>query len=187
MGTFAANVSASQYKLEVALIYKLAKFVHWPAPVNHKPDFGVCVLGNPQMKPALMILAQRKLKSKPIKISQIKYSEQATEQCQVIFIDPSRQAFLKYIFQQLKDKPVLLLSTSQGFAEEGGMIEFSIQSKPIQFVVNLAKIKQAGLEVSAPLLKLATVIEWNISRKHQLRILMWSQLYARAFQRNFAG
>lgn len=162
----AQGIFASDYKFEVALIYKLSKFVHWPEAVENNlfnNQFGICVLGNADLAKQLLILKKRTIKSYPIYIYNLNYSDEVKTQCQVVFIDPSRKAFIHVIVNHLQNKPTLTLSTLANFAASGGMIEFTTHSKPIGFTINLHKIKESELEINSALLKMATLVSTKLS------------------------
>jgi len=153
------SCSSDDYKLEVALIYKISKFVYWPNGVTNNllnDHFGVCVLGNESLTEKLAILKKRKIKSFPVEVYSINYSDEINSQCQVLFIDPSRKAFIEVILKQLESQAILTLSTFPGFAESGGMIEFNSKMDSIGFTINLDKIKYADLDINSALLNFAT-------------------------------
>jgi hypothetical protein len=45
---------------------------------------------------------------------------------------------------------VLTVGESRNFAEDGGMIGFSIEENKVRFAINLAAVNGAKLKVSAP-------------------------------------
>jgi hypothetical protein len=57
-----------------------------------------------------------------------------------------------------RTKPILTVSELPGFAESGGMIELYQMDDRIRFKVNLQSIREAGLELSSSLLKLAVIV-----------------------------
>jgi hypothetical protein len=149
-----------EYKLKAALIYKLSKFVEWPAPAaTGKPrTFGICLLGEDAFGAALDALEGRKAAGQPIRVQRFSQSEAIDSGCQMLFISESKQAFLGSILQNLQQQPILTLGDTKGFAEQGGMIQFTRGRKRIGFKINLESTKQSGLKIAAPLLELATII-----------------------------
>ena len=113
----------SNYQLEVALIYKIAKFIYWPDETNKQmsPEyFNICVLQNLDIYSALNVLRSRTIKSLPIKISHYDFSSEVSSQCRILFIPSSRKPYLQLIFKQLKNNSILTLSTLPDFAKQGG-------------------------------------------------------------------
>ena len=158
-----------EHKLEAALIYKISKFVFWPKEAPIQGAFGICILGSSSMFDSLAILKKRTIKKYPIKTYLLNFSKEVDKKCQILFVDPSRKAFVKIIVKQLdalnkNQQAILTLSTLPNFAKQGGMIEFSIDKKPISFYVNLAQTKKATFEISSTLLKIATIVSNEVSK-----------------------
>ena len=150
-----------EYKLKTALIYKISKFIEWPgvAGVDKPQSFGVCLLGEDNFRSALDALEEKTIQGLPIQIYRFSQSDSVTSDCQVLFISESKQAFLQSIIDKLRSKPILTLGDTSKFAEQGGMIQFTYGSQRIGFNINLGRTKEAGLEIAAPLLQLAKIIE----------------------------
>jgi hypothetical protein len=149
-----------EYKLKAALIYKLSKFVEWPDPAEAGTvhDFGICVLGEDFFGPALEVLETRETGGLPIRIKYVFQSEGIGTECQVVFVSKSKRAFIRSILKNLGGQPILTLGDTEGFAEQGGMIEFTRGGKHIGFKINLESAERSGLKFAAPLLELATII-----------------------------
>jgi hypothetical protein len=149
-----------EYKLKAALIYKLSKFVEWPDPVGAGSvrNLGICVLGEDFFGPALRVLEKRESGGQPIRIKHVFQSDDIGPDCQVVFISKSKQAFLRSVLNNLGNRPILTLGDTEGFAEQGGIIEFTHVGKRIGFKINLDSAERSGLKIAAPLLELATII-----------------------------
>ena len=153
----AGNVS-SEYKLKAALLYKLTKFVEWPADQQNKKVFGLCVLGDNPFDQLLETLESRKVAKKAISVHYFELSEAVKDDCDLVFISYSKQAFLKSILENLKGKPVLTVGDSNGFSDQGGVIELTSGNR-IGFKINIKRARENGLKIAAPLLQLATIVE----------------------------
>lgn len=157
----AAAPPTAEYKLKAALIYKLSKFVEWPDPLEAGQNgaFGICVLGEDPFGKALDALEARKTGGQPIRVYRFAQSEALDRRCRVVFISESKRPFLRPILQKLRRLPILSLSDMSGFAEQGGIMQFARGKKQIGFKINLQSARQAGLEIAAPLLELATIVK----------------------------
>jgi hypothetical protein len=156
-----AAAPTDEYQLKAALIYKLTKFIEWPEAAEGRAleSFGICLLGDDLFGDSLDALAKRKAKDMPIMIYRHAHSEAIDQRCQILFISDSKQAFLGSILQSLQGRPILTLGDMQGFAERGGILQFTRGKKRIGFLINLESAKQSQLTIAAPLLDLATVIK----------------------------
>ncbi|MBA1445093.1 MAG: YfiR family protein [Gammaproteobacteria bacterium] len=152
---------SAEYKLKAALIYKLSKFVEWPdlTGADKSGSFGICVLGEDVFGSALDALEQRKAAGRTVRVRRFTQSESIGDSCQVVFISKSKRAFMGAILQKLKGRPILTLGDTEGFAEQGGIIEFTRGKKRIGFLINLESARRSGLKIAAPLLDLATVLD----------------------------
>lgn len=152
---------SAEYQLKAALIYKLSKYVTWPGSAFSETSrhFGICVLGEDPFGSALDALEKRRTVNRYIRIYRFARSDDIDQQCQIVFIDASRRAFLQPILQHLRQQPILTASDIHEFAKEGGIMELTRKDKGIGFTINLTRAREAGLEIAAPLLELATIVE----------------------------
>ncbi|MDX2506545.1 MAG: YfiR family protein [Gammaproteobacteria bacterium] len=156
----AAGPVSAEYKLKVALVYKLIRFVEWPQAASGKPPerFGICVLGRDDFGTALDALEERKVGGVPIVIQRFSQSKNIEMQCQLVFISDSKRAFLKPILHAFGERPILTIGDSAKFAEKGGMIQLTSGEKRIGFKINLQRARASSLKIAAPLLQLATIV-----------------------------
>ena len=77
----------------------------------------------------------------------------------MLFISTSEEKHFEQIFQHLKERPVLTVSETPGFAQVGGMVNFVLQDNKVRFEINLQRTREAQLKLSSKLLKLALVID----------------------------
>lgn len=154
-----AGLVSSEYKLKAALIYKLTRFVEWPAEAGSGDSFGICLLGRDDFGSALDALESRTVGDKPIRIQRFVQSEAVNRSCQILFISESKRPFLRTILNSLAHLPLLTIGDVDQFAEKGGMIELTRGRKRIGFRINLQRANRAGLKIAAPLLELATIVE----------------------------
>jgi hypothetical protein len=82
--------------------------------------------------------------------------------CHILFISRSEKERLPALLSQLKGSPVLSVSEIKGFAEQGGMVNLLLANKTVKMEINQSAAEQAGLQISAKLLKLARLV--NSSR-----------------------
>lgn len=156
----AQNPSLPEYKLKVALIYKLTKFITWPEELlNQQGFFGICVLGETNFGKLLKALEQRSVAGQPIRVFQYEQSDEIKSSCSILYISESKQGFVSSIFHNIKDKSILTLADFDRFAELGGIIEFTSRGNKIGFKINQQEAERHQIRISAPLLQLATIVE----------------------------
>ena len=162
----AAETISEEYKIKAALIYKLTRFVEWPAKNgrNTSARFGLCVLGRDDFGSALEVLKGYKVDHAVISIQRFKRSQSINKYCQLVFISDSKQDFFRQIIKTIGKQPILTIGDSPTFAEKGGMIQLSYSDKRIDFKINLQQVKVSGLKIAAPLLEMATIINSSATR-----------------------
>lgn len=149
-----------EYKIKVALIYKLSKFIVWPdhSTNNTGDKFNICLLGEDDFGVALDALAGRKATGRSIQVRRFSQSESISTDCKILFISESKRTFLTPILTSLGRQSILTLSDMEGFAQQGGMIQFTRGKRRIGFKINLASVRQSNIKIAAALLDLATIV-----------------------------
>jgi hypothetical protein len=151
-----AAETAEEYKIKAAFIFKMAKFIEWPA--NSHTNFGLCVLGDDPFGRGLDEFESRKIAGLNIKVRRYNQSTSVDKACHILYISESKRPFLSEILDEFKSHPIVTISDMSNFAEQGGIIELT-SGKKLGFIVNLDSANKAGIKMAAPLLQLATVIK----------------------------
>src|SRR5437588_8475124 len=123
-----ATASPRADELEQAVkaefIERFTRFVDWPSETMHNPEgsFAVCVMGDRPMEPHLARLArERRIKDRPIELRHLKPGSDVNG-CHVLFIAPSERARVKQILARTSGRPILTVGDSEGFAQQGVLI-----------------------------------------------------------------
>ena len=152
----------SEYQVKAAFLFHFAQMVEWPAdrlgPDTRPMIF--CTTGEDGIASALeAIVPGKQIATHPIELRRVS-SKADFHDCHVVFIggrDPQRAI---PIVNRLRDSPVLLVGESEGFAQQGGVIELLLQNNKVRFDINVSAVQRARLKVSSRLLLLArTVID----------------------------
>lgn len=151
--------TVSEHELKLALTYKVAKFVSWPAARESSQSFALCVLGDNPFEGALDGVAGLTVKDRGIDVHQAASLVELAEGCDLVFVSRSEGERLEEILAALAGEPVLTVSDTPGFAARGGIVELEARGSRIGFTINVAAYRRAGLAISSQLLELATLIE----------------------------
>jgi hypothetical protein len=139
-----------EYELKAAILYNLTKFVEWPDSVytDGRAPTVLCILGrNPFGNSLARQLTVRHLESL-----------EAARACQVLYISSSERTYLHQILVAVKGAGVLTVGETSQFAGQGGMVQFTLENKRVQFDINLSAVSRERLKISARLLALARII-----------------------------
>ena len=142
----------SEYDLKATFLSKFARFVTWPevALADSVVPMRIGILGDDPFGDAFdpVIGGGNNVA--------IRYYDAVEDvDCHVLFVSASERRNLKQILTNLKQRSILTVGDVKGFADEGGMINFIVVGNKVRFEINNQAAEQAGLKISARLLKLA--------------------------------
>jgi hypothetical protein len=149
----------AEYQIKAAYLYNFAKFVEWPGSAFSAADapMTICVIGDDPFGGALNALQTKTIKNRKVAIRLLSGTNE-TGGCHVLFISPTETDRMDEILVSLKGRPTLVVGDTERFARRGGMIGFIMERNKVVFEVNEKTSKQAGLQVSSQLLKLARTV-----------------------------
>lgn len=155
----AQPASAPEYEVKAAFIYNFAKFVEWPegAFSTGDSDMVLCVANEIPFGKALESIRGKTVKGRRIVVRQYKDVEDIAA-CHILFIGSSERKRLGQILEAVKGRSILTVGDEQGFAQQGGIINFIIAENKVSFEINLDAARRAGLEISSKLLRLAEIV-----------------------------
>ncbi len=78
--------------------------------------------------------------------------------CRIAFISSSEKDRLRPILNALRGSGVLTVGDTEGFAEMGGVINFTLVDNRVRFEINLDAAKVQRLKISSRLLRLAQIV-----------------------------
>lgn len=101
--------------------------------------------------------SSRKIKDKPINIRYFKDLKNI-ETCDLLYISPSEIDALPQIIGITKDKPVLTIGDTRGFAEKGVLVNLFISQGKIRFEINEKAFYESGISIDSLILKVSVII-----------------------------
>lgn len=149
----------SEYVMKAVFFEKFSRFIEWPTELsNPNEPFIVTVLGESPFNNILEdIYSTQKIKNRKViinyvsKISNIKGTH-------ILFISNSEKTHLADILNYSKDKPILTISDTEGFAKQGVLINYYIEDNKIRFEINETAVKKSGLYISFRLMQTGRII-----------------------------
>jgi hypothetical protein len=148
--SFASAEVSQEFQIKAVVLERFITFVQTPAELPDKPP---CVYGNAEIVEALTELTSlepdvhgvRRLDD-PLEVSN----------CSLVFLGaPSSPSARRELLSKYSHKSVVTVSDQPGFAEQGGMIELTMNQGKVGFIINRAAAEQAGITFSSQLLALA--------------------------------
>lgn len=144
------SAQTSMTKIESLYIYNFIKNIQWS---NVSDKYIIGVYSNSTVFDELSgILSVRKFNGKSIVVKKLSSPTQASE-CHVVFVSGSNGGMVKKIVAGADTKNTLIVS-ERGQLNNGAGIAFVLSNSKLQFKINQATCKAAGLQISASLLSL---------------------------------
>jgi hypothetical protein len=150
----------AQYRIKLAFLYQFTQFVQWPSdafPQANTP-FVVCIVGEDPFDPDQeQDLRSRSIDKHPMVIKGVKQGANLRA-CHMVFATAPESRQVASIVDSLKGSSVLTIGETKGFAERGGIINFTIEENKLHFEINLDAAKRTPLRISSKVLALARIV-----------------------------
>jgi len=156
----ARGQSPSEYQVKAAFLYNFAKFVEWPPDLFNDPrrPLVLCVAGEDPFGDFLDGIVQGKTANgHPLAIRRLQREGEARS-CHILFISSSERNRVRPVLKSLNGASVLTVGETDGFAQQGGMINLTLEDNRVHFEINVDAAEHAGLKISSKLLSLAKII-----------------------------
>ena len=144
-----------EHKIKAAYLYNFTKFVTWPE--HQSETFNLCILGKDPFGSLLNSLESKTALGLPIKLIRLQRFD-ASKHCHILFLGSATRNDTR---QLIVSSGILTVSEKNNFAKHEGMIGFVIKEGKVKLQININRLKQSGLEVSAKLLEIAEIVEGN--------------------------
>jgi len=162
----AFSQTIDEYQVKAAFIYNFAKFVEWP-PQTFKTDkdpIRICVLGHDPFGHALADAVNGKsVLGRAFVIAGLADASHAAD-CQVLFVSSSERKHLRSILGELRTMGVLTVGETEGFATQGGVVNFKLSDGRVRLEINVDAAGQARLRISSKVLSLAAIVKGGIQK-----------------------
>jgi len=159
----AINLLASAYAAENKVIHRedqlktvyllhFAELTEWP----ESTPITICLYGHSPLRTYLPILKGLKVHGQAVNVAS--GNPPPIRHCQILFVsDPN--SLNQALLTTAKSQHILLVSDTDNFAHNGGMIQFALRDNKLKLVVNMTSVKEAGLKLSSKLLRMAEILE----------------------------
>jgi hypothetical protein len=147
----------TEYEVKAAFIHNIAQFVEWPAAASTAGSLKLCIVGRDPFGKALDALRGKTIRGMVWAVSPATPDTNLRE-CRVVFIAASERNNLGQVLDAIKGSTALTVADSEGYAEQGVMVNFYLEQNRVRFEVNAEAASRAGLKISSQLLKLARIV-----------------------------
>jgi hypothetical protein len=162
--SFAADPQMlSEYQIKAAFFFNFTRFVEWPetAFVTATAPILACVAGETPLTDLVIdVVAGKVVNGRAVSIRRVKVSDDL-RRCNLLFISAAEERRADEILAGLKKTSTLTVGETPGFAQAGGMINFSIQENKVKLELNLDATTRAGLKVNSKLIAVSRLVSRN--------------------------
>jgi len=157
---FGQTAPSKEYQVKAVFLFNFAQFVDWPPEAFTSVDapFVIGVLGKDPFGTYLdETVRGEKINGHPFVVKRFQHVSEAGE-CHILFINPTKGDQLKGVLNHLKVSSVLTVGDAANFTKQGGIVGFFKESNKIRIRINVDAAKNAELEVSSKLLRVAEIV-----------------------------
>jgi len=154
------QTQATEVSLKSAFLYKFIHYADWPdqAFAAVQDPIAVCVVEQQAFADALeSAVSGRIAHERPVVVRRVA-SPSEIGGCHVLFVGALEPERIEQLIARVSDQPTLTIGDTEGFAQRGGMINFTRRGSRLGFEINRGAVRRAGLDLSSQLLKLAELI-----------------------------
>ncbi len=158
----ARGATYSENQIKAVYLFNFAEFIRWPETAfsMHPDTFHFCALSenNPVIRNLQKVIAGEKVKGRNLVFRHIE-NPQLVKGCQILYIQNHEFSAFNKFSSDIEKQNILSVSDTDDFVKRGGMIVLSKYNNRLRPTINIQRLKQAGLNASVKLLKLALIVK----------------------------
>jgi hypothetical protein len=163
LAVFAAekNPGAAEYQVKAAFLFNFTKFTEWPASAfaSSNAPMVIGIVGEDPFGQTLDdAVGGEVVRNHPLVVKRLQTDEDLRS-CHVVFISRSEKDRIAKVLEKLKGSAVLTASDTKDFAENGGIVNLLLAQGTVKLEINQTAAEEAGLQISAKLMKLARIVK----------------------------
>lgn len=151
-----AQRTSGEQVLRAAFLYNFTRYVEWPeSAFAAAPRFQVCVMASEALRREVeAILHNEQVRGRLFEVG-VPPPGADLKACHLVYFGAQESARAASRLAALRHAPVLTVGEGERFLEQGGVIGFLLVADHVRFDINKRAADEAGLIVSAKLLRVA--------------------------------
>lgn len=147
-------------KIKALFVYNFSKYFEWPETYrNPNSVFTIGVLGTSIVTEELeAITATKTVGAQKIEVK-VFNSVADIKKCHILYIPAESSASLSAVIAKIKGFSTLLITEKDGYAKQGSVINFVVQSQKQRFELSKNNAEKFDLKVSSSLESLAIKVD----------------------------
>lgn len=146
---------------KAAFLFNVAEFVEWPHGTfkgSGDPVVG-CILGESPLAGLLERGASSNLVGERKFVVRRISNVQGSDGCHILFVSSAEQKHWRSILDWAKNKGLLTVGETEGFAAQGGVVNFRREGDRIRIQINPQAAEDEKLKISSRLLSLSETVK----------------------------
>jgi hypothetical protein len=147
-----------EQKIKAGLIYNFLKYTQWPQGSRQMTGpVVVCMIGGDTFDGHLQPMAGRTVNERTIELRDVGTAADAAP-CALLIVNAARKMDWPQLKAALANQSIMTVSDFDGFAAQGGMIEFTHTDNRVGVAINADAVAATHIVVQDRLLKLASAV-----------------------------
>ncbi|WP_457577819.1 YfiR family protein [Desulfomarina sp.] len=160
----ARSTKIPEYYIKAGFLANFARLVDWPRDhLENSTTLFLCVMDPTVFGESLNTIDGKIIHGRRLSVSTCSRKTDFNRLHILFFNSPDRTS-RKNLIARCREKPILTIGETPGFARHEGMINFYKDKKRIRFEINRQRAEKAGLKISSRLLKLAKIVSDSPNR-----------------------
>ena len=155
-----ASAQALEYQVKGGYLFHFIRLVEWPENAQPGTDrpFIIGVIGDREVLEIIKgQMAGKFIGGHPLQVQPVA-ADNIGSGCHVLFVTHAAQKSPPEILAALHGSATLLVGEDEGFAQNGGTLNFFMLNNSVKFEANPAAADRAHLNLGSQLLKLARIV-----------------------------
>lgn len=158
------DLTASEYGVKAVFLFNFTRYLEWPEE-NGLEYCPIAVLGKSEiLGPLREIAAKKTAGSRPIQIRECRDIAEIGRP-RILFLSASAADQLPEVLAAVRGTDILVVGETEGFGSRGVPVNFVLREGTVRFEINVKALKNAGIQASSQLLKLAILVDTDIEAK----------------------
>lgn len=149
----------NEYEVKAAFLVNFFKFVEWPTRGGDgAATYNLCIYGSDPFGQHAKMINGAKVRGRTLKVKKV-VSSVGLKECNILFVSSSERRRVSMLLDAIRGMDLLTVGDTEGYAQNGIMVNFFIVGKNVRFEINLNAIKSTRINVSSQLLKLGRIVD----------------------------
>jgi hypothetical protein len=150
-----ADSQLTEAQARAGFLYNCALFVQWPAGVVHD-ELLLGIVGSDAVAALADTMDGRQVNGHTLRVKAVAPTDDLRG-FHILYVGSAVHTNAT-LLASVRDQPVLTVGESNDFTGQGGVVRLYTDDQRLRFEINMTRVEHVGLQVSAKMLGLATIV-----------------------------